>query len=392
MIETALNFGDTKTRVFDETVLGLKKHNARIIVNRGGTRSSKTVSIQQIFAGLSFVENKQFLVSRRTFPALRLTAMKDFQEVLERQQLTDYFHHNKTYHFWTNKQTGSEIHFISTENEAKIRGSKWDYINLNEADQFTFEQFRALIYRSPGQMILDFNPSDSQTWINTEVEQKRKDYHLVQSSYLDNHFLEQVIIDEIEYLRETDPEYYHVFGKGEYGDLKHKIYNNWQVVDDEVFDSLPTTDEFYGFDDGFVHPRVLVHCKYYDGAVYVDQAYFESYKEIDHMIDFMEASGVHPNDPIYCETANREHKDQIYNAGFNALNANKRVKSGINYVKRFKVYVTKRSPDIWKQYNSYFYKQDKDGKLIEEPVKMNDDSMDAIRYAIITHLNWVFTK
>ena len=35
---------------------------------------------------------------------------------------------------------------------------------------------------------------------------------------------------------------------------------------------------------------------------------------------------------------------------------------------------------------SYKWKKDKNDNVIEEPVKANDDAMDACRYAVFTHL------
>ena len=78
---------------------------------------------------------------------------------------------------------------------------------------------------------------DEQIWINTELEQKRKldkgDVELIVSNYKDNTFLPQTLVDEIEYLQETDPEFWKIYGLGEYGNITGLI------MESSVIESIP---------------------------------------------------------------------------------------------------------------------------------------------------------
>ena len=70
---------------------------------------------------------------------------------------------------------------------------------------------------------------------------------------------------------------------------------------------------------------------------------------------------------------------ELQNAGFNVNNANKSVKMGINFVKTFGVFC-QEDEALKKEYENYKWK--KVGDIItEEPVKLYDDAMDAVRYA-----------
>ncbi len=55
-------------------------------------------------------------------------------------------------------------------------------------------------------------------------------------------------------------------------------------------------------------------------------------------------------------------------------------------VKSMPLFITRRSTNIIKEIKSYKWKTDKDGKVLDEPVKFNDDAMDAMRYAIYTRM------
>jgi phage terminase large subunit len=55
-------------------------------------------------------------------------------------------------------------------------------------------------------------------------------------------------------------------------------------------------------------------------------------------------------------------------------------------VKSIPLFITRRSTNLIKEIKSYKWKIDKDGKVLDEPVKFNDDGLDALRYAIFTRM------
>ena len=99
---------------------------------------------------------------------------------------------------------------------------------------------------------LEFNPDNEFIWINEELEQKRakefNDVVVIQSSYKDNPFLNDKIIHEIEMLQKLDPEYWQIFGLGNYGSVSGLIFKDWQL-----FSELPEKKflTFYGLDLGY---------------------------------------------------------------------------------------------------------------------------------------------
>lgn len=388
MSQLNLNFKATEVFSWNES------SKAKIVINRGGTRSSKTYSLMQLWVLRSFQEiRKEIVVSRLTFPALRLTAMADFQDVLERNNLEEYFRHHKSLHYFENTITRTRIHFISSDKPQKIKGQGWDYVHLVEADEIPYETFRQYLMRLKGQMYMDFNPSDPDTWINVELEQKRDDIEVFQSSYLHNPFLNDSIVREIEYLRGTDRNYWQIYGLGEYGNLIGKIWDGWQPVSSIEYNKIPPTDIFYGVDFGYVNPTAIVEVKYYNENVYLREIYYQSYKDIDDAIARLEKTEGGRGAPIYADPASPEKISEMLGVGLSVMKANKRVRDGLDYVRRFKnVYVHQESENLWKEYRKYKYVVDKEGKITDQPVKFDDHLCDAVRYALVSHLHWVFTR
>ena len=113
------------------------------------------------------------------------------------------------------------------------------------------------------------------------------------------------------------------------------------------------------------------------------EEYAESYKQIEYWIAV--AKGIKSrfgNIPFYCDTANPEHIYDLKEAGIRALNANKNVMNGIEYVagaihnNRFRV-VYDECPQFRKEIYNYAWNE-KTGDVI----KKDDDCMDSMRYAI----------
>ena len=74
------------------------------------------------------------------------------------------------------------------------------------------------------------------------------------------------------------------------------------------------------------------------------------------------------------------------NSNINAHPADKSVKDGIDFVKRQNLYVTSNSINTLKEIQTYKYKEDRMGNVLDEPIKAFDHALDAVRYALYTHL------
>lgn len=376
------------------TKIFLQNYNAKekIVINRGGTRSSKTYSLLQLWVLKSFESCLTICVCRKTFPALRLTALNDFINILNEYDLMSYFNYHKTEHTFTNKRTGAKIYFLALDNAQKIRGLAPDIVHLEEANEIPYETFRQIILRLKSQIYISFNPSDENVWINREIEQKRSDYKLIQSSYLDNKFLQPEIIAEIEYLKTTDLKYWQVFGLGEYGALSNKVYPKFNVCTYETYKNV-SSETIIGIDFGYVDATCVIAMKYKDGNVYLHELLYKSYldKPAETIISCLQENKLFGN-TIYADHQ-PANQNIIRSKGYKVINAWKDIEDGISFCRMFNLHITEQSKNLLREIVGYHYKTDNNNNVINEPIDLDNHAMDSMRYAIYSHLkNKVFTK
>lgn len=345
----------------------------RFIINQGGSRSSKTYSLCQMII-VYCVQNPNKVVSivRKTFPALRATVMRDFFEIMKDLEIYEKANHNMSENIYR-FPNGSIVEFFSVDDEQKIRGRKRDIGWCNEANELWFEDFQQLNMRTEEKLIFDYNPSDSSSWL---YKLPAEESVMIKSTYKDNPFLPESIKRQIEDLKRTDEALYQIYALGEKAISKSNIYNNWMFLGRK-----PTRFQsfVYGLDFGYNHPTALIRVYWSDGDIWIEPVLYESYLTTSELIEKFKQLEVEKSVDILADYSRPEIIAELQNAGFNVNNANKSVKMGINFVKTFGVFC-QEDEALKKEYENYKWK--KIGDIItEEPIKLYDDAMDAIRYA-----------
>ena len=143
--------------------------NKKIVVNRGGTRSSKTYSINQLCALWLITGNYgegQYLYEgvwtsvRKYRTNLDGTIIRDFIEILKNSNWYDKIEHNKTKK--TFKFRNRLVEFIGADDQQKLRGAKRNILYCNEANELEYKQeFFQLLMRTENKIFVDFNPDRS---------------------------------------------------------------------------------------------------------------------------------------------------------------------------------------------------------------------------------------
>ncbi len=345
----------------------------RFIINQGGSRSSKTYSLcQMIIVYCIQNPNKVVSIVRKTFPALRATVMRDFFEIMKDLEIYEKSNHNMSENIYR-FPNGSIVEFFSVDDEQKIRGRKRDIGWCNEANELWFEDFQQLNMRTEEKLIFDYNPSDSSSWL---YKLPTEESVLIKSTYRDNPFLPESIKRQIEDLKRTDEALYQIYALGEKAISKSNIYNNWTFLGrkPQRFQSY-----VYGLDFGYNHPTALIRVYWSDGDIWIEPVIYESYLTTSELIEKFKQLEIEKTVDILADYSRPEIIAELQNAGYNVNNANKSVKMGINFVKTFGVYC-QEDEALKKEYENYKWK--KVGDIItEEPVKLYDDAMDAVRYA-----------
>jgi phage terminase large subunit len=372
----------SSTIVFEQTLAA----NTRLIVHQGGARSSKTYSIIQylLYKAIN-TKGLKITIARSALTNLKDTAYKDFIDVISQAGIATRFSTHLSSLTYTLKDSRSEIQFIGLDDPLKLHGRKQDIFWFNEANYCTYEDFRQVNSRTTGQIIMDFNPSDLYHWIYEKIL-TREDCTLIKSTYLDNPFLPKEIVAEIEAARETDPDWFNVYGRGERASSRDLIYPRYDYYNEEP----QGCRVMYGLDFGYNHPSALVKCSYRDGELYVRELLYKSYLTTPDLIAEI-AQLIDKRDEVYADGARPEIIADLRRAGYNVKAATKEVKHGIDKVKSQKIYVN--GENLVKEIQTYKWKRNNSSDTVmEEPVKANDDAMDAMRYGCYHLVSKPLTK
>ena len=360
------------------------KSDTRITCLQGGTRSSKTYSLCQLFIVKALRETgKVFTICRKTLPALKGTAYRDIINLLKELDLYREENHNKSelsYILGNNNL----LEFISIDQSQKIRGRKRDYLWLNEANEFNYEDYQQLILRTTDKVYLDYNPSDPYSWIYDKVI-TRDDCTFIKSTYKANPFLDKDTIAEIERLKDIDPDYWRVYGLGEIGSIQTMIFRNFQLVD-EVQGRLVG----YGLDFGFTNsPTALVAIYISDDNLYIKEMLYEKRLTNTDLANKLKEFRIDRQSEIIGDSAEPKSIEEIYRQGFNIKPAKKGagIHLGIDIMRRYKLHITKDSLNAIKEFRGYKWATDKNGDVLNVPVKVNDHLIDATRYLCLNKLS-----
>jgi len=373
------------TSVFEKTL----DSKAKTIVHVGGAGSSKSHSIAQLLIGkLTQEEGKVIGICRKTFPALRMTAMKLVLDLLKEYGFYNSDRHSKSFNTYSYRNSDwgkdSVIQFFSLDEAEKIKSANFNYIWMEESNEFTYEDYRILKLRlrnpttedKPNQMYLSLNPIDAHGWIPTRLIQEA-DVEVIHSTYQNNKFLTEDYVKSITDLINQDANFYKIYALGEWGLLQRRIYTNYKVIP-----QLPEITEgqwAYGLDFGLVNPSAIVKVYRLEDKFYLEERLYKTGLTNKDIIEFFthEERG-----DIYADPSAKQMIEEICRAGFNCYEAHKNVKDGIDLCQRQTLYIPESSVNIIKEIQAYQWKVDKDGNVLPEPIKFNDHCMDDIRYAI----------
>lgn len=347
----------------------------RIIANQGGTRSGKTYTLNQLLIALALKDKYSISVTSVAFPHLRRGAMRDWRTIMENTGLYDPNSHVRTEQVY-NYPNGSYTEFFSSDNNLKVRGPGRDILFFNEVNLTDFDTFTQLMLRTRKAIFIDFNPADEFHWIYDNIL-TRPDCYFIKSTYLDNPFLPDEQIKEIENLRNVDENFWRIYGEGERGHSEGVIYTHWKPFNDSISGAVA-----FGLDFGYNNPTSLVKVTENDQNLYWKEEIYQSGLTISDLIPMLKQI-VKLHEPIYCDSASPDKIEDLKRAGFKAIMANKNVKEGIDFIKSRKLFIHSGSANLLKEIKSYKYMTKQVG-ITEEPLKLNDHAMDAGRYASIS--------
>lgn len=388
------------TPVFSKLKTHYDSGRWRQIVPMGGSRSSKTWSLLQLFAMLLLSRTNLFItVWRNTAKTCRSTVRKDFRNILALDPvLYNAFIENKTDATFTSKTTGSTIVFEGADDIGKVLGLAQDISFFNEVTEFNEDVYLQITQRTAETIFADYNPSK-----NFWFERFRLDPRTIfdHSTYRDNPFCPPEIVKQLNGYdpsvqanvdAETANQYmYDVYCEGIRAEKPNKIYRGWKEIPDDFFAKIPA-DSYFALDFGLSKPNALVEIKF-DGkrSFYVKELMYLSSQELG--MSLSEAiDQIYPQiktnaSLLICDSAKQAVIDSLKLDGFYAVGAIKgsgSVDAGIQFIQSARIYYTKGSRNLATEEESYSYQLDRFGKTVDIPDRNQEDHlMDATRYGIM---------
>lgn len=352
----------------------------RIRAVAGGTAASKTISILMWlidYCNDPRQTNKLVTITSESYPHLQKGAMLDFQNIMkDLNYWKDELWHD-TKHIYT-FETDNKLEFATFDTYSKAHGSRRDILFVNEGNNMPYNIVDQLMVRTREVVWLDWNPT-AEFWFYNEILGRRDDVDFITLTYKDNEALDETTIKEIE-SHKYNRGWWQVYGLGQLGDLEGKIYTGWTIID-----QVPEEARLlkYGLDFGYsIDPTAAVAVYKWNDAFILDEIIYQkglSNRQISEVLMNEERSSV------IADSAEPKSIDEIKSYGvpiFPSTKGPDSVRQGIQVVQDQKIFVTKRSVNLLKEYRNYLWKVDREGNTTNEPSDIWNHQMDAIRYAI----------
>ena len=264
---------------------------------------------------------------------------------------------------------------------------------INEASLANEQVFKEIISRCSGdgaRIVWDSNPDIPTHWLRRDYidsdDEMIIDFHfqLDDNTFLSERYrknIKSATPDGVFYDRDILGLW--VTGEGVvYRDFKEAMF----ITADEV-----PTDEisvyFAGVDWGYEHfGSIVVLGQTSDGRTYLLEEHAKQYEEIDYWVGVAQSIKERYGDiAFFADSARPEHVARFQREGLRCMNANKSVLSGIEAVaslmKTEQFFVVKEQAVKFKDEVYQYIWNEKTG----EPVKENDDVLDAVRYGIYSY-------
>jgi len=375
----------------------------KFVILYGGRGSGKSYAVaQKLVLQMLLYKKKKFFVARKTLPSLKNTCIEFLLYWMDEFRIK--YDYNKADMIITTSPAygGHKILFRALDDVRKLKSlTDVDYVWVDEVDEISMQDFLDLSIVLRGrelptgeyrQMIMTFNPGSYARWLkelffdNPQGEFKTNT-DIFHFTYKDNKFLSQEDKQYLEALKQVDEYFYTVYTLGQWGVLRNKVYNNYEVkefpINVEDYEEIIAGVDFgYNSPSGFVLVGVNGNELYVMDEIYATRVLNSTLIAlIKDKLNKYNLTDV----PIYADTAEPDRIEEFKEAGLYIYPAKKNVVAGINTVKTYKIIIHPQCVNFKKEIEEYKYKEDREGNVLEEPVGVNDHLLDALRYCVYTH-------
>lgn len=229
----------------------------------------------------------------------------------------------------------------------------------------------------------DLEPSvEAQGFYIPHLKPDAKDIIYIPGTFRENlPNLDAKTVERYQAYKYTNPSYYWQVIEGLSPDeVRGKIYTGWQQIDVVPKEArLVRFGEDYGW---FPDPAAVVAVYYWNGSYIIDEIAYGNYLTNEFLAGEIKKVG---NVPTIADSAEPKSIAEQRKYGINVRGTEKgkdSIEFNIKVVSQKKIYVTKRSKNVWESYENYRWAEDKDGNPKGEPEHTWKHAMDAVGYAL----------
>lgn len=378
----------------------------RVVKGGRGSKKSKTTALYYIVAILKH-NWANLLVVRRFSNTNKQSTYTDLKWAANRLKVSHLFKFNESLPEITVKATGQKILFRGLDDPLKITSITVDngllaWLWLEEAYQVeNKDKFDTLVESIRGsvddknffkQITVTFNPWSERHWLKSaffDEETRFNDVFADTTTYRDNEWLDQQDIDRYEDLWRTNPRRAAVVANGDWGVAEGLVFDNYEIRDFDIVSTIKRVGETTaGLDFGFTHdpttfPRLAVDLEKKELWIYAE--HYEHAMTTDDIFNMITEAEMQ-NALITADSAEQRLIAELKAKGINRITPSVKgagsINAGIDFMKQFKIYIHPSCVKTIEEFDTYIYKQDKDGKWLNEPIDANNHIIDAIRYAL----------
>ena len=378
----------------------------RVVKGGRGSKKSKTTALYYIVAILKH-NWANLLVVRRFSNTNKQSTYTDLKWAANRLKVSHLFKFNESLPEITVKATGQKILFRGLDDPLKITSITVDtgllsWLWLEEAYQVeNQDKFETLVESIRGsidapdffkQITITFNPWSERHWLKSaffDNDTRKKDVFADTTTYRVNEWLDQQDIDRYEDLWRTNPRRAAVVANGDWGVAEGLVFDNYEIRDFDIVSTIKRVGETTaGLDFGFTHdpttfPRLAVDLDNKELWIYAE--HYEHAMTTDDIFNMITEAEMQ-NALITADSAEQRLIAELKAKGINRITPSVKgagsINAGIDFMKQFKIYIHPSCVKTIEEFDTYIYKQDKDGKWLNEPIDANNHIIDAIRYAL----------
>lgn len=366
----------------------------------GGASSGKSHGVVQkviVKALQPWAHPRKVLWLRKVGTTVRDSIWTDVKLGLAAFGLLPYCKVNES-NFQITLPNGAVFLFKGMDDPEKIKSIKGvSDVVMEEATDFTLEDYTQLTLRlrepmhHKRQIFLMFNPVSKLNWVYKQFFiTLPANVKIIQSTYHNNLFLDDVARANIEALEQRNPAYYRIYALGEFATLDKLVFPKFEVrrlnLSGSEMRSLPS---MFGLDFGYVNdPSAFEHVKVDEPnkTLYFPEEYVRKGMLNDQIAKAIKQMG-YAKEVITSDVAEQKSIAEIKRDGVPRIRAAKKgpnsVVQGISFLQQWHLVVDDRCVKLIEELQNYTYRKDKKtGEYTNEPVDSYNHCIDAVRYAV----------